>query len=234
MQIRGIKHSNHAYQIYQIMNLKTIEIGSKNPKKLMILMHGYGSNKSDMAGLGASILHSNSNAKDLKIICPDGIDLWEGGDFISARQWFTLSNRDEDFLNKEMLKIIPDMIKWIDSELVKNNLTKSDLILAGFSQGAMMALHIGIDIDSKIAGIISFSGTLLRKKTVANDVKNKQKICFIHGELDEVLPCAYSKIAHSEMQKCDWNSTFFEIKNMDHSINQECINIANSFLNELI
>jgi len=217
------------------MNLKTIEIGAKKPSKLMILMHGYGSNKSDMAGLAASLLHLNPNlAETMKIVCPDGINNWEGGDFVSARQWFTLSNRDEDFLNAEMTKIIPDMTKWIDGELAKCEVKRSDLILAGFSQGAMMALHTGIDIDSEIAGIISFSGTLLRKKNLANYIKNKQKICFIHGELDDVLPCSYSKIAHHEMQKAKWDSSFFEIKNMDHSINEECINIANSFINEML
>ncbi len=211
--------------------LKYIELGSNKPIKIVILMHGYGSNKEDMSSVAKEILEfDNKIAENVKFICPDGLSPWEGGNFMNARQWFSLQNRDDSFVHHGLNTASEKIIPFISDILKANNLQFKDLFLAGFSQGAMLSLHTGIDLPEKIAGIISFSGTLVRKKTLKHDAKIPQDIIFIHGDLDEVLPCTYSKIAHSEMQSVGWNSSFFEIKDMAHSINEECIRLAVGFV----
>jgi phospholipase/carboxylesterase len=42
----------------------------------------------------------------------------------------------------------------LDEELQKHDLSKSDAVLVGFSQGTMMALHVGLRPKRKFAGII--------------------------------------------------------------------------------
>lgn len=203
------------------------ELGSQKPEKIVILMHGYGSNKDDMSGLAEEILQNKTIKEKVKFICPDGISPWEHFPESNARQWFSLATREVPFVHQGLINAAKTLTPFIDEILKKNNLLPKDLFLAGFSQGAMLSLHKGIEMEEKIAGIISFSGKGIRDK---NEAKTIQDIVFIHGEIDEVLLCTYSKMASRDMKSVGWNSTFFEIKNMAHSINRECVEIASDFI----
>ncbi len=205
-----------------------------NPEKIVVLMHGYGSNSADMLGLAKEICASNEGLQNkLLFIVPDAPFAWEGGDYSEARQWFSLISREEAFLLEGLKTARSILLSNIEIWLKNYNLQQENLILSGFSQGAMLSLHTGLRNDEKIAGILAFSGTLIGRETLENDVKQKPKICMIHGTEDEVLPVTYSKIAHKALCDMEIHSQLHTIKYMGHSINEECINIAVNFLLDL-
>jgi phospholipase/carboxylesterase len=65
--------------------------------------------------------------------------------------------------------------------------------LVGFSQGTMMALHIGLRRDTAPAAIVGYSGMLIMPDDTMSDafgaeVKNKPPVLLVHGDQDELIP----------------------------------------------
>ena len=75
----------------------------------------------------------------------------------AGREWFDIDDRiaGPDYA-------APVINASISALLSVFRLTESVLVLAGFSQGGMMALHCGLRLQPAPAAIISFSGALLR------------------------------------------------------------------------
>lgn len=133
------------------LNFIEIDTYSKNsPKQLVIFLHGYGSNKYDLQSL----------TNEFKSILPDGFFIFPDAAFPCeigyGYQWFSLNDRSEAamFKNIQPASIILD--KFIDKQLARFSLTEENLILVGFSQGTMIALHAALRRE-KPCTIIGFS-----------------------------------------------------------------------------
>ena len=135
------------------LNGPRIEPEGGKPEKLVILCHGYGSNGDDLIGLVPHLkqampkaVYVSPNAPEICIGAPNGY------------QWFALSSLSQEERLVGTLKAAPTLDHFIDQELEKYGMTNKDLVLVGFSQGTMMALHVGLRRSSDIAGIVGFSG----------------------------------------------------------------------------
>jgi phospholipase/carboxylesterase len=67
------------------------------------------------------------------------------------------------------------------------------IVLAGFSQGAAMALHLGPRWPERLGGVIGLSGYLPLADTVAREARPENTalpVFLAHGSLDEVVPQA--------------------------------------------
>ena len=62
----------------------------------------------------------------------------------TGRQWFPLTFRDPDERWIGVNKAAPVLERFLDAELARRKLPPSALALVGFSQGTMMALHVGL------------------------------------------------------------------------------------------
>lgn len=79
---------------------------------------------------------------------------------------------------------------FIDKKLAQYDLTPSDLALVGFSQGAIMALHIGLRREKKLAAIVGYSGLLAVGPELSRQVVSKPPVLLVHGSADPVVPVA--------------------------------------------
>ena len=78
-----------------------------------------------------------------------------------GRQWFPLTFRDPDERWIGVNKVAPTLERFIDAELGRLQLPPSALALVGFSQGTMMALHVGLRRAVAPAAIVGYSGLLV-------------------------------------------------------------------------
>src|SRR5262249_61340978 len=62
----------------------------------------------------------------------------------AGRQWFNLSSGDPNERWTGANRAAPTPDRFLDAELKRRNLPPSALALVGFSQGTMMALHVGL------------------------------------------------------------------------------------------
>jgi len=108
------------------------------PDALVILLHGYGSNGADLISLAPMWAQQMPGAA---FVAPNGVapvPQAPGG-----YQWFALSHPDPQLLEQGARLSALSLDRFIDRELEKYGLDESRLALVGFSQGTMMALHVG-------------------------------------------------------------------------------------------
>lgn len=200
-------------------NLKFFEhSAAKDPKYLVIFLHGYGSNGENLIELSREFEYALPNAH---YISPNAIEPWEGG-FPNAYQWFSLanwgSNRDINKVASGVLKANRILANFISEHLTRLQLKPRNLFLVGFSQGAMMSMYQGLAMTEKPAGIISYSGKLILPEHLGEITVSKPNICLVHGKIDSVLPFTNFLEAEKLLQENNIPFESHAVENLDHTI----------------
>jgi len=203
---------------------ETIISSKETTKNLVFIFHGYGANKEDMwreAEAFSTVLPY------AEIHVPDGFEQcgWAGG-----YRWFPLENNDVDQWGKCLQEAESKIIGYIDQIKDEKNLQYSDIVLAGFSQGAMVALSLGVFYGMKAA--ISFSGLILSPERYLGK-KSSTKVLLTHGYMDEVLHRDVLEMTKSAMQKSGIFTESALDENIGHSISDYLLNNAMDFLKSL-
>lgn len=215
-------------------NLKFFEnLTANDPKYLVILLHGYGAN-------GENLLSLSNEFKNLipksNFISPNAVEDWEGG-FPNCYQWFSLYFDDQRRPFDQTIKNIREsnlkLSDFISLQLNRFNLTHDKLILAGFSQGAMMSIYQGLTKDVVPAGIISFSGRVILPEMTGDKIISKPKICLIHGEKDSVVPFDHFVQGQEILSKLGIDCQAYSFANLDHSIDINAVRAAQQFIKSL-
>ncbi len=114
-------------------------------RQLVVFLHGYGANGDDLIALGEQWRALTPQAAFVAPHAPERCAASPMG-----RQWFALSDSAPDDPRGEAdrwrgaVAARPAIDAFLDAELARLGLDDSRLALVGFSQGAMMALHVGL------------------------------------------------------------------------------------------
>lgn len=170
------------------MSLSGHSIAAKQgqPERLVIFLHGYGSNGADLIGLAPYFAQVDPFADFLSPDAPQRSPFNPGG-----FQWFPIPFIDgstTEEMTREYIKARAALNQYIDQELAVRNLENKDLVLIGFSQGTMMSLETGLRRKPAMAGIIGFSGRILLPEALRHEFQAKPPVLLVHGELDDVVP----------------------------------------------
>ncbi len=161
---------------------------SGTAKQLVVFLHGYGADGNDLIEIGKQwqrwlpdTLFISPNAPERCAMSPTG------------RQWFPLTMRDPDERWKGVIAARPAIDAFLDAELAAAGLDDTKLAIVGFSQGTMMALHVGLRRRVAPAAILGFSGVLvgpehLAEATARNAKGEPPPVLLTHGSSDEVIP----------------------------------------------
>jgi phospholipase/carboxylesterase len=157
-------------------------------KQLVVFLHGYGSDGQDLIELGAQWRKLFPNAAFVAPHAPDRCVQSPSG-----RQWFPLYTRAPDERWVGAVAARPAFDEFLDAELAKYGLDDSSLALVGFSQGTMMALHVGLRRKHAPAAILGYSGVLvgaehLDEATARNGRGETPPVLLVHGDQDDVIP----------------------------------------------
>ncbi|MEO6580502.1 MAG: esterase, partial [Sphingomicrobium sp.] len=108
------------------------------PKQVVLLLHGYGSSGADLISLAPHWQRALPDALFLSPNAPQHCGMTSG------YQWWGLTGFSPQALAAGALAAGPAIDAFIDRKLDQYGLTERDLALVGFSQGTMMALHVGL------------------------------------------------------------------------------------------
>src|SRR6202030_1033462 len=111
----------------------------------------------------------------------------------AGRQWFGLPFRDPQERWTGVNSAAPILERFLDAELERRKLSPSALALVGFSQGTMMALHVGLRRAVAPAAIVGYSGMLVvpegvAPETFAAEIKSRPPVLLVHGDSDDLIP----------------------------------------------
>lgn len=207
------------------------------PNKLVIFLHGVGSNAQDLIDLAPLFAEK---FRDAYFISPNAIEKYDMAPF--GYQWFSLKDRSVEAMQEGIAKSAPILAKNIEEKLTELNFSHKDLILIGFSQGTMMAIDFALRAKEKICAVIGFSGTMVPPSDVdelitknsaeAGDQNNKTPVCLIHGTDDEVLAVEYMRKSIDFLKSQGFPTDSLEIPNLKHSIDKSGVDFAINFISK--
>ena len=199
-------------------------------KQLVVFLHGYGADGNDLISLGQ---HWRGILPDAAFVSPNAPEPCPGNPF-GGRQWFHLTLRDQDERWRGVQQAGPDLDAFLDDELAALGLSDANLALVGFSQGTMMALHVGLRRRKPMAAIVGFSGILVEPDRVKMDATVKPPVLLIHGEQDDIIPVEAIHQARQALAGADFAVEWHVRPGLPHGIDPEGLEIAGRFLVERI
>ncbi len=199
----------------------------ERPQQLIILSHGYGSNKHDLISLAPYFAQI---APDALFLSPDAPQPCEMG---MGRQWFSLNPYEMEHMARGAYRAADTLNGFIDEQLSQHKLPPEKLALIGFSQGCMMSLHVGLRREQTIAGILGYSGALLDDGRLAEELASKPPVCLVHGEADPVVPFAAMGAAEAKLSALSVPVETHPRPHLPHSIDPEGIAIGQQFLRRI-
>jgi phospholipase/carboxylesterase len=168
--------------------LKYYESGNFDSKTKIILFHGFGADAQDLLPLG-EIIDPNKHW-----LFPDGpIDIPIGFAAMGRAWWKIDMNRisssDYDF-TQEKPQGLEQVFSAVQKFILSLKTPISDIVLGGFSQGGMMALHAYLNLKEKPKGLILLSSALINKAEQLKKIADRGSGSFYlsHGVHDQVLP----------------------------------------------
>jgi phospholipase/carboxylesterase len=188
---------------------------------LAVLVHGYGADGNDLIGLAE---HWRGLLPTVAFAAPNAPTRVPGS---AGYQWFPISRIDPHEMQKGVEVAGPLLDDYLDAELTRLNLPPERLALAGFSQGTMLSLHVGLRRAVRPAAIVGFSGMLAGPPP--DD--NIPPILLTHGDSDQVIPPQAMFLAASQLGVAGAAVQWHLARGMGHGIDPEGLAMAGQFLN---
>lgn len=185
--------------------LEPLEINPKQAvaTRSIIWLHGLGADGYDFVDIVSQLnLPDELGIRFIFPHAPVRPITWNNG--MPMRAWFDIETLNAaKFVEDEKgildsAQIINDLI----AKEIKSGISNEQIILAGFSQGAAMALHTGLRYPEKLGGILVLSGFLLfanKLKAEKNPINQNIPILMIHGIFDDIVKITWAEQGYQKL-----------------------------------
>jgi phospholipase/carboxylesterase len=215
----------------RVLNSERREPVSGETRSAVVFLHGYGANGADLLGLADPL---GEHLPDTLFLAPDAPEACAGAPM--GFQWFPIpwiDNSSEEEAARGMASAVDDLNAYLDAVMVDEDLLPEQVVLFGFSQGTMMALHVAPRREDAVAGIVAFSGRLLSPETLADEVVVRPPVLLVHGDADDVVPPQSLPQAAEALQEAGWQDVFAHVmKGTAHGIAPDGLSVALAFMRD--
>jgi phospholipase/carboxylesterase len=199
-------------------------------RQLVVFLHGYGADGNDLIDIGRAWQPQLPHTAFVSPHAPEPC-----AQAPSGRQWFPLANRDPHERWRGATTAAPALERFLEAELARRNLPPSALALVGFSQGTMMALHVGLRRATAPLAIVGYSGLLITPpnpdpEQLAAEIKSRPPILLIHGDRDDRIPLDAMFQAADTLAAFDVPVEWHLSAGIGHGIDQEGLRHGGEFL----
>ncbi|GAD55002.1 MAG: phospholipase/carboxylesterase [Limimaricola cinnabarinus] len=208
-----------------------VEPLSGEMRSAVVFLHGYGANGADLLGLADPLAE---HMPDTLFLAPDAPEACIGAPM--GFQWFPIpwiDGSSEEESRQGLARAAEDLNAFLDGVMVDEDLLPEQVMVVGFSQGTMMALHVLPRREDAVAGLVAFSGRLLEPELLADEVQNRLPILLVHGDMDEVVPPQSLPEAAQALQEAGWTDLYAHVmKGTAHGIAPDGLEVALAFMRE--
>ena len=200
------------------------------PRQLVVFLHGYGADGNDLIEIGRAWQPLLPEAAFVSPHAPRPC-----GQAPTGREWFPLTFRDP---NERWLGVNaagPGLAAFLDAELARRSLPGSALALVGFSQGTMMALHVGLRRAQAPAAIVGYSGMLVTPpagdiEAMASEITSRPPVLLVHGDRDDLIPPQALFLAAQALSALEVPTEWHLSQGAGHGIDGEGLRHGGEFL----
>ena len=194
------------------------------PKQIVLLLHGFGSDGRDMISLAPTWQQTLPDALFLAPHAPQRSIAGLG------YQWWALSDISPRALALGAVSAAPAIEAFIDRKLDQYGLSDADLAMVGFSQGTMMALHVGLRRKQRVAAIVGYSGMLTGAAGLGHEIQSRPPVLLVHGSHDTVVPVAALHTTEAELTRLEIEVTTHVSNGIDHTVDPVGLRLGCEFV----
>lgn len=187
-------------------------------RQLFILLHGVGGSPENLRSMAAAVRTAFPTAA---VLVPEGFEPFDGG--ATGRQWFSVRGVTEDNRPERVARAMPPLEAYVRQAQARFHLLQSDTAVAGFSQGAIMALELVQAHDGMAGRVIAFSG---RYAQLPKTAPQYTTIHLLHGADDPVMSAAHIQAAQARLEELHGDSTIDIASHVGHELHPALIQRA--------
>ncbi|MEO0769955.1 MAG: esterase [Cyanobacteria bacterium J06649_4] len=209
--------------------LNAIAIKPENAEgRLIVLLHGWGANAQDVAGLIEAINMISAPTQALLPDAPFEHPMVPGG-----RAWYSFPanydfRRPHDFETQEDLKESRQRLTaWMQSLPAKTGIPLEKTIMGGFSQGGAMTLDVGPQLP--LAAMLILSS--YHHAPIARCI-TPRPVLLLHGRQDPVVPLPKAKETKAQLEQQGLAVDYHEF-DMGHEVSLDALRVASRFCTHL-
>ena len=214
-----------------------VETGSNPPDSCVIWLHGLGADGHDFEPIVPEL--GLSPDLNVRFVFPNApmIPVTINQGFV-MRAWYDIAAADiaerQDESGIRASEAL--LVELIEAQMVLG-IDSARIVLAGFSQGGVIALQTGLRFDKPLAGIMALSTYLPLAETLADEKSEANKaipIFLAHGSADPVIAIDLAYSTRGQLEKQGYQPAWHEYDAMPHSVCAEEIEHMSRWLESVL
>ena len=193
-------------------------IGPTNATSAVIWLHGLGANGHDFEPIVPHL-----NCPHVQFVFPHApmAPVTINGGFVMP-SWYDILTMDRvaNRENESDIRRSAERISALIAELNRAGIPASRIVLAGFSQGGAVALHVGLRHPETLAGLMALSTYVVLTDSVATEAHKANAatpLLWCHGSLDGVVPISLGRTGYDLI--ATGRPSEFKTSRMQHELN---------------
>ena len=154
---------------------------------------------------------------------------------MKMRAWYDILSMDfNNRADSQGVHESAELVKQLIEQEIANGIAANKIVLAGFSQGGVIALHLGTRFEQTLGGIMSLSSYMCEPDRLAGEKHqaNQNTPVFIaHGQQDDVVPMFLGHAASQVLKANDYSVEWHEYQ-MQHNVCMHELNDISAWLQQ--
>lgn len=189
---------------------------------IVVMIHGRGADAADLADLSGMI---GDGYRFLFPEAPRPFEPMPGYSF--GFTWFDgLPPEESSFRASRKL-----LLEWLGQVSERYGTPLERFVIAGFSQGGVMALDSGFRLSPAPAGVVVMSGAF--HEADPPELRAGLPVCIVHGTGDEILPLQFARRARAVLESAGVDVDYGEYP-MAHQVTLESIEQVRRFIHRVL
>lgn len=151
------------------------------------------------------------------------------------RSWYDIKSMDAENRADEIgVRESADKVQQLIEAEINKGITPEKIILAGFSQGGVISLHLAPRLKMQLGGVMALSTYMCAPAKLADEAEQSQLNIFMaHGNQDPVVPMSLGRLAYNTLTEYGYNVSWQDYPMAHQVCHEELTAIRNWLISTL-